>query len=286
MKSIIEIKDLIKKGDAESALRELSNHISARNKRFEREIIHLTKKLNELQSDNRKGILQHSEYNIEKAKITNSILEIVDKIEQKASLQEGVTKSSKGIFNKIIIAVFSITFLICVCYFLGVFDNGSALKSLSFEEITSLANEYKLNNRKGVNEHLSFSIGDFNFWVNKNLSREDVKLQFDARKRILDNAEKENRKIETQGDLANEAEILIIREIASKYNLDTRRSFNSHLLLDDGDFSYWKDQQLSLKELERRFRTMDEVLKNAEKNKIKIETKGDLGYLVEEKLKK
>lgn len=183
----------------------------------------------------------------------------------------------------ILLIIFAILTVFAVYYFST--NSGNEDEPMSYEEIIHLAENHQLDNVAGTNQHLSFIKGDYDYWTGQQLPKKEMKIQFDARKRILDAANEQKRKIESQEDLAHEVGVLIISDIAKKYKLDSPKGYNPHLVLDQGDFSYWKNKNLSLEEIEQRFKIMNELLQGAEKDKILIQTKSELGYLVEKKLK-
>lgn len=279
-----KIKDLIKNGEIEKSLEILYEYVIEEHRKFEKDVILLTSKSTELAKKYRNNLISNTDYIIEKSRITNSLLELLEIIESNTETSKNVIeKKVFKIYSKAVIPIF---FVIIIGVIANYFYNKRIEdEPLTVEEITGLANGYGLNDWPGINSHLSFNTGDYGYWKRKNLAKGDIELQFEARKRILEIADSEKRKIETQGDLANEAELLIIRDLAKKYNLLKPRNINPHLALDQGDFSYWKDQGYSFNEIEKRFEIMNKIISKAEMEKTEIKTKGDLGYLVEEEYK-
>lgn len=203
---------------------------------------------------------------------------------EKEKLQFGNQSNKKGtILKSIPFSVISIIVIVAALYYFNTNSNKTR-KISSVKEITNLADEYQLTNQTGVNNHLSFVKGDLHYWADQNLTVGELETQFAVRKQILESAKKENKRFADQEELADEVEVIIIKKLAKKYNLDNDKIHPSHLILNEGDYSYWRYKNLSLKEIEERFKIMDKILQDAKKNKTPITTKNELGYLVEKEL--
>ena len=77
---------------------------------------------------------------------------------------------------------------------------------LTRTEVRRLAEFYGLTQRRKVNPHLRFLEGDISYWFEQRLSEDELKLEFESRRIILDRAEKSGEVISTQGDLSYLAE--------------------------------------------------------------------------------
>ncbi len=73
-------------------------------------------------------------------------------------------------------------------------------------EIRQLAKFYNLFNTWKVNPHLSFQAGDISYFYEQELSLEQLKIEFESRRIVLERAEKSGKIIDTQGDLSYYAE--------------------------------------------------------------------------------
>jgi len=69
-------------------------------------------------------------------------------------------------------------------------------------EIKEIAEEYGLMDETKTNPHLSFLDGDIAYWYEQGLSLERLRIEFGARKIVLDAAEKNNVIIGDQGKLS------------------------------------------------------------------------------------
>lgn len=294
-----EIKDLVKNNKTEESIQKLHELIKQKHLDLEDEVIQISAKMNDLMSSYQRGLLSNSEFFIEKAKINEVILSVIRKIENPIKFD-----TKKRNFR---VAFFAFLTLVGMLFIVAIIiyknnnmtaqitqpfspkhENNSEFfnHKITINEIKKIAKKHGLLNITGINAHLSFSEGDFEYWYNQISLKGDLEVCFSARRKILDKATKEGRIIENQGDLANEAEILIIQEIAEKYNLTTPGKINPHLVLDSGDFSYWKDTKKTFSEIEIRFKIMRQIIDEAESMNKKIKSKGDLGFFTEEKIKR
>jgi hypothetical protein len=67
-----------------------------------------------------------------------------------------------------------------------------------------------------------------------------------------------------------------IKEIARKFGLLEKRRINGHLRYDDGDISYWYEQNSSSDELVLKFASRKVVLDAAERDAVEILNQGKL----------
>jgi hypothetical protein len=74
------------------------------------------------------------------------------------------------------------------------------------QEVRQLARFYGLFNRWKTNPHLAYREGDISYWYEQGLTADELKREFTARRTVLDRAERNKRRIPTQGDLSYEAE--------------------------------------------------------------------------------
>jgi hypothetical protein len=104
-------------------------------------------------------------------------------------------------------------------------DNGEPLKPLSTKtysyppvqnpnkltksEVRDIVNFYGLFTEWKVNPQLRFLDSDVSYWFEKGLSETILKKQFEARRIVLDRAEKSGVKYPTQGDLSHAAEQIL-----------------------------------------------------------------------------
>ncbi len=76
-------------------------------------------------------------------------------------------------------------------------------------EVNDLADFYELTRKWPGNPHLQFDDGDISYWYQRGLSEQELRKQFEARRLILQRAEKSGRKIPTKGDLSALAEQIV-----------------------------------------------------------------------------
>jgi len=77
---------------------------------------------------------------------------------------------------------------------------------LTKEDVRDLARFYGLFTRWKVNPQLRFQEGDISYWYEQKRSEQELKVEFESRKIVLERAEKHGNCIETQGDLSYYAE--------------------------------------------------------------------------------
>ncbi|MCU7934678.1 MAG: hypothetical protein KZQ99_07335 [Candidatus Thiodiazotropha sp. (ex Dulcina madagascariensis)] len=90
-------------------------------------------------------------------------------------------------------------------------------QKLSKNEIRKLANFYELTKSWKSNPHLKMKDGDIAYWFEQGLSENEIKLEFESRRIVLERADKSNQVIDTQGDLSYLAQ-KIQAEIVKKNN--------------------------------------------------------------------
>ena len=73
-------------------------------------------------------------------------------------------------------------------------------------DIRQLAEFYGLTRRWRANQHLQYQEGDISYWYEQNLDEEQLRLEFESRRIVLERAESAGERIETQGDLSYLAE--------------------------------------------------------------------------------
>jgi hypothetical protein len=83
------------------------------------------------------------------------------------------------------------------------YPNIKNAKRLTRDEVRRLAQFYNLLNEWKANPQLRFDDGDITFWFQQGLSEDHLKLEFESRRQILEQAEKSGQKIGDQGDLSN-----------------------------------------------------------------------------------
>lgn len=93
-------------------------------------------------------------------------------------------------------------------------------KRLSKNEIRALANEFGLLNETGMNSHLSFLGGDISYWYEQKLSKNRLKLEFAARKAVLEAANEQGIVIDDQGKLSWAAQQIRADMIKEKKKLE------------------------------------------------------------------
>jgi hypothetical protein len=76
-------------------------------------------------------------------------------------------------------------------------------------EVHDLANFYELTRKWPVNPQLQFDDGDISYWYQRGLSEQELRKHFEARRLILQSAEKSGRKIPTKSDLSALAEQIV-----------------------------------------------------------------------------
>ncbi len=76
------------------------------------------------------------------------------------------------------------------------------------DEVRDLARFYGLFERTKTNPHLRFKEGDISYWYEQNLTEDELKLEFETRRRVLERANQQGRRIPSQGDLSHSAEQL------------------------------------------------------------------------------
>ena len=81
--------------------------------------------------------------------------------------------------------------------------------NLTKSEVRDLVKFYGLFTEWKINPHLRFLEGDVSFWFEQGLSELALKKQFEARRIILNRAEKSGVKYSTQGDLSHAAEQIL-----------------------------------------------------------------------------
>jgi hypothetical protein len=90
---------------------------------------------------------------------------------------------------------------------------------LSKEELRVMAENCDLFKKWKINPQLTYLEGDISYWhkqYSQGLSPEEICLQFKARQKVLEKAEKERRRIEDQGDLSHRAEEFIREGLVRK----------------------------------------------------------------------
>lgn len=71
------------------------------------------------------------------------------------------------------------------------------------EEVRALARFYGLQQDWPTNPHLRLLGGDISYWHEQGLTEARLKAEFEARRQVLEEAERTGRRIATQGDLSN-----------------------------------------------------------------------------------
>lgn len=84
----------------------------------------------------------------------------------------------------------------------------SNVNQLSKSDVRNLAQFYDLFNEWKVNPHLRFKEGDISYWQEQGLSENALKLEFESRRLVLQQAESSRQRIATQGDLSHRAQEL------------------------------------------------------------------------------
>lgn len=77
---------------------------------------------------------------------------------------------------------------------------------LSRDEIRNLADFYELTKSWKFNPHLKFKDGDISYWHKQGLTENEIKLEFDSRRIVLEQAEKKHQTIDNQGNLSSLAQ--------------------------------------------------------------------------------
>ena len=75
-------------------------------------------------------------------------------------------------------------------------------RKLSKDDIRKLADFYDLTKRRITNPHLRMKEGDISYWYEQGLSEDEIRLEFESRRIILERAERNHQVIDTQGDLS------------------------------------------------------------------------------------
>jgi hypothetical protein len=93
-------------------------------------------------------------------------------------------------------------------------------KNLSTEDIKRLAVEFELTKSTRTNPHLKYKGGDIAFWyeqhVEYGVNEEELKLEFAARKAVLEAADNMKVIIDTQGDLSHAAQKIMADMLREK----------------------------------------------------------------------
>lgn len=96
-------------------------------------------------------------------------------------------------------------------------------KKLSKDDIERLAVEFELTKSTRTNPHLKYKEGDISYWykqhVKYGVNEEDLKLEFAARKAVLEAADDKKVIIDTQGDLSHAAQQIMADMLREKENL-------------------------------------------------------------------
>ena len=79
---------------------------------------------------------------------------------------------------------------------------------LTREEIRQLASFYGLFTHWKVNPHLTYQDGDIAYWFEKGLTLENLRMEFDTRRKVLQDAERTLKKLSSQSELSHAAENL------------------------------------------------------------------------------
>jgi hypothetical protein len=90
-------------------------------------------------------------------------------------------------------------------------------QKLSKDEIRKLADFYELTKGWKFNPHLKMKGGDISYWYEQGLSENEIKLEFESRRIVLERAEKNHQVIDTEGDLSHLAQ-KIQAEIVKRNN--------------------------------------------------------------------
>jgi hypothetical protein len=162
------------------------------------------------------------------------------------------------------------------------------------EVIEKLVKKYSLDKPTNVNPHLAFQPGDISYWQEQNLTEKELEIQFLTRQIILYDADIVGTKIGTQGHLSalvkeflssdNERKKMI-ENFARINDLFTPTKINPHLVFQDGDISNWTSSDLSLEEILMHLKIRKDILNEADETGKRINSQGDLSFLVEEKIK-
>lgn len=75
-------------------------------------------------------------------------------------------------------------------------------KKLSRDDIKRLADFYDLTKAWNYNPHLKMQEGDISYWYEQSMTEDEIKLQFESRRIILKEADKNQQVIDSQGDLS------------------------------------------------------------------------------------
>jgi len=81
--------------------------------------------------------------------------------------------------------------------------------ALSKNDVRILARQNDLLTPTKTNPHLVFQDGDIAWWFDRDLSAAQLNIQFQARRAVLQEADRKNEYIPEQGDLSFKAEQLI-----------------------------------------------------------------------------
>jgi hypothetical protein len=96
-------------------------------------------------------------------------------------------------------------------------------KNLSKEDIKRLAVQFELTKSTNTNPHLKYKEGDVSFWykhhVEYGVNEDDLKLEFAARKAVLEAADDMKVIIDTQGDLSHAAQQIMADMLRAKEHL-------------------------------------------------------------------
>ena len=92
-------------------------------------------------------------------------------------------------------------------------------QKLTKKDIKKLADFYDLTKSWKPNPHLKMKDGDISYWYDQGLSENEIKLEFESRRIILKQAEKNHQVIDTQGDLSHLAQKMQSQLIKRNINL-------------------------------------------------------------------
>jgi hypothetical protein len=99
-------------------------------------------------------------------------------------------------------------------------SKSAARKSMSKEDILGLAVEFELTKSTSTNPHLKYKEGDISYWykqyIEYGVKEEDLKLEFAARKAVLEAADDMRVIIDTQGDLSHAAQHIMAEMLREK----------------------------------------------------------------------